>query len=822
MNLSRRKLLIGAAAGGGLIATYVLLPRSFPVPLAAGPGEQAFNAWIKIARTGVVTVAVPGLEMGQGITTLLPRIAAQELGADWRQVAVEPAAISAAYADPVLAAHWAPLRDTLVPSLADKPGDWLARRFADQTRLMASAAGTAAAAYELPLREAAAGVRAVLAMAAAARWGVAFEECEARAGFIVHGDKQLRFGELADEAALLTPPSPAVLLPDPPTDAAPDAASDGLGAEVLYPRLDAPSKLDGSYRFAGDVRLPEMVHAAIAHGPLAECTLDGFDDNAARKVRGYLARVEGEGWLAAIADNRWAAEKALKVMRPRFLPQRPTPRDDRIAAALDAALKDGEGETTFARGEVEVALEGLGAISARYAMAPAVHGTLETASATARVAGGRLELWMAAQAPEQAREQAAAAIGLAPAEVVLYPTGAGGSFDARLDHRIAREAAVIARAVAENLDGRPVQLVYNRWEEMVTALPRPPAVADMKAIMGPSGTVHAWRSRIAVQPAAREMFARLFEGKRAETACADASGLLDPPALAGMAPPYAIPNLHVESLSAATGLPAGRMRGDAETRACFFTESFLDEIAGQAGEEPLAYRMAMLGGNPRLAACLQGAAQLGEWDGGADGTAQGIACWHMPDPAGRAGGGGYIAVVVRARPGEDGVEVSAISAFCDIGRIIHHELALQQVEGGLLFGLNAALGLGIGYDRGWPREHRLADLGLPSLRRLPEVSVEFAQNEAPPFDPGEIGAVAVAPALANALHAATAKRFRDLPIPIAQVTLAPSADEPAEPVDEALQGETPTDGAAGEGGEVPKPEASVLPDGSVVEVDSYD
>lgn len=818
MSLSRRKLLIGAAAGGGLIATYVLLPRSFPVPLAAGPGEQAFNAWIKIARTGVVTIAVPGLEMGQGVTTLLPRIAAQELGADWRQVAVEPAAISAAYADPVLAAHWAPLRGTLFPSLAEKPDDWLAHRFADQHRLMASVAGTATAAYELPLREAAAGVRAVLAMAAAARWGVAFEACEARAGFIVHGDKQLRFGELADDAALLSPPSPAVLLPDPPTDAAPDRA----GGENLYPRLDAPSKLDGSYRFAGDVRLPEMVHAAIAHGPLAACTLDGFDKNAARKVRGYLARVEGEGWLAAIGSSRWAAEKALKAMRPRFLPHRPTPRDDRIAAALDAALAGGEGETTFARGEVDIALEGLGAIEARYAMAPAVHGTLETASATARYTVGRLELWMAAQAPEQAREQAAAAIGLAPADVVIYPTGAGGGFDARLDHRIAREVAVIAKAAAENLDGRPVQLVYNRWEELVTALPRPPAVADMKAIMGPSGTVHAWRSRIAVQPAAREMFARLFDGKRAEAACGDARGLIDPPALAGMAPPYAIPNMRVECLSAATGLPAGRMRGDAETRACFFTESFLDEIAGQAGEEPLAYRMAMLGGNPRLAACLQGAAQLGEWDGGADGTAQGIACWHMADPAGRADGGGYIAVVVRARPGDDGVEVSAISAFCDIGRIIHHELALQQVEGGLLFGLNAALGLGIGYDRGWPREHRLADLGLPGLRRLPEVAVEFAQNKAPPFDPGEIGVVAVAPALANALHAATGKRFRDLPIPIAQVTLAPSADEPAEPVDEALQGEAPAEGAVGEDGAVPKPEASVLPDGTVVDADSYD
>ncbi|WP_066557465.1 molybdopterin cofactor-binding domain-containing protein [Croceicoccus bisphenolivorans] len=804
VKLSRRKLLVGAAAGGGLIAAYALLPRSFPIPLSAGEGESAFNAWIKIARTGIVTIAVPQLEMGQGVTTLLPRIAAEELGADWRQVAVEPAAISPAYADPVLAAHWGGLRDTWFPSLADDPDDFLAENFANQTRLMATAAGTGIAAYEMPIREAAAGVRAVLAMAAAERWGVAFEECEAQSGFIVHGDKELRFGELADEAARFSPPSPALLRPDPPSDNAPDLVS---GPEV-YPRLDGPSKIDGSYRFAGDIRLPEMVYAAIAHGPLADSVLDGFDENAARKVTGYIARTEGRGWLAAIGSSRWAAEKALALMQPSFKPGRSAPEDVTIAQGLDEALAGGTAETMFDRGQTEVALEGLGAISARYTMAPALHGTLETASATARYLGGRLELWMAAQAPEQAREAAAAAAGLDIDDVVLYPVGAGGSFDARLDHRIAREVAAIAKSV-----GRPVQLVYSRLEEHLTALPRPPAIAEIKAITGPQGTVHAWHARIAAQPCAHEMFGRLFEGASAEQAYDRANGRHDPANLFGMAPLYAIPNLRVDSLSADTGLPSGRMRGNAEVRACFFTESFIDEIAGQAGEEPLAYRMAMLGGNPRMAECLQGAAQLGEWDGGSEGTAQGIACWQMLDPAGREDGGGRIAVVVRARPGEDGVEVSSIAAWCDIGRIVHYELALQQIEGGLIFGMNAALGLGVSYDGGLPRERTLADLRLPGLKRLPDISVGFSQNDAPPFDPGEIGAVAVAPALANALHSATGKRFRDLPIPIAQVTLAPAAAAPvAADAATADAAETP----------IPEPEPSVLPDGTVVDAESYD
>ena len=805
MKVSRRKILIGAAAGGGLVAAYALLPRSFPVPLAGGEGERAFNAWIKISRTGIVTVAVPALEMGQGATTILPRIAAEELGADWRQVAVEPAAISPAYADPVLAAHWGGLRDTWFPSLADDPGDFLAENFANQTRLMATAAGTGLAAYETPMREAAAGVRAVLAMAAAKRWDVAFEECEAQSGFIVHGEKELRFGELADEAALLSPPSPAILRPDPPSDNAPDL----VARPDSYPRLDGPSKVDGSFRFAGDIRLPEMVHAAIAHGPIADAVLSGFDEEAARRVTGYIARVEGRGWLAAIGASRWAAEKALARMKPVFKPGRAVPDAATIASGLDTAMSSGEPQVMFERGETEVALEGLGALSARYTMAPALHGTLETASATALFQDGRLQLWMAAQAPEQAREAAAAAAGLDAEDVVLYPTAAGGSFDARLDHRITREAAAIAKSLK-----RPVQLVYNRAEEHLTALPRPPAIAEMRAITGPQGTVHAWHSRIAAQPGAREMFGRLFEGRSAEDALDRADGRHDPANLFGMAPPYAIANLRMDSLSADTGLPAGRMRGNAEARACFFAESFVDEIAGQAGEEPLSYRMAMLTGNVRMAECLQGAAQLGEWDGGGEGTAQGMACWQMMDPAGRENGGGRIAVVVRARPGENGVEVSSIAAWCDIGRIVHYELALQQIEGGLIFGMNAALGMGVTYDGGIPRENTLGALNIAGLGRMPEISVGFAQNDAPPFDPGEIGMVAVAPAIANALRAATGKRFRDLPIPREQVTLAPA------PVATPTAG-TETQAPAGDAA-VPQPEPSVLPDGTVVEGGDYD
>jgi hypothetical protein len=201
MAVSRRGILIGALAGGGLALGYVLRPRHFPLPLQPGKDEFAFDAWIKIGKDGVISVAVPQVEMGQGVTTLIPQVVAHELGADWRQVAVEPAPVSAIYANLALAAHWAPLWLPLAPWLGDDPDGMVTRRWAQDHRFNATADGMTLAAYEAPARVAAASARAMLMQAAAARWNVAWEECDARAGFVVHADKRLPFGALAEEAA---------------------------------------------------------------------------------------------------------------------------------------------------------------------------------------------------------------------------------------------------------------------------------------------------------------------------------------------------------------------------------------------------------------------------------------------------------------------------------------------------------------------------------------------------------------------------------------------------------------------------------------------
>ncbi|MGN6496709.1 MAG: molybdopterin cofactor-binding domain-containing protein, partial [Tsuneonella sp.] len=454
MQVSRRGLLAGAAVGGGLVVAWALWPRAYAPPLTPGRGEWAFGAWLKIGRDGVVTVAVPQLEMGQGVTTILPQVVATELGADWRQVAVEPAPVSGAYANLPLAAKWAPLWMPVAPGLADDPGDGLSRRLAEDADFVVTADGTSLAAFEQPCRHAAGAARAMLMQAAAARWGVAWEECDTSAGFVVHEDKRLSFASLAEEAARYDVPDNPPLRPEPAFDV--PLPGDEEEVQVAFPRLDLPAKADGSFLFAGDVRLPGMLYAAIRHAPEGG-ELIKYDAAAAKRIRGLRRVVKANAWIAALADTWWAAERTLDALQPQFRVAHPI-ESDRIEEALDHELEKGEAIRIAARGGGD-ANAGVPSLTLRYDVAPATQAPLETASATARLDGGTLELWVASQAPERARAAAAKAAGVAESDTVLYPMAAGGSFDRRLDHDHAVEAAILAREAAP----RPVQLVWSRW-----------------------------------------------------------------------------------------------------------------------------------------------------------------------------------------------------------------------------------------------------------------------------------------------------------------------------------------------------------------------
>ena len=752
MQISRRGLLAGAALGGGLLVAWSLVPRTFENPLSPGEGEIAVDAWLKIGDDGVVTVAVPQLEMGQGVTTLLPQIVAMELGADWRQVAVEPAPVSGAYANVPLAAEWSALWQLLIPALADEPDDVLLKSWAQDERFTVTARGTSLAAYEQACRDAGAAARAMLAQAAAERWGVAWEQCRAENGVIYHDGQRASFAELALEAARFDPPDPPPLRTDPPAEPPP---LEGVGGEDLplpFPRLDLPSKVDGSHVFAGDVRLPGMVFAAIRHGPLDKAELLDFDTSLASGQRGLIQLVRGKRWLAAVAENWWAAEQALQKIAPRFAIERPV-NSASIAEALDTALETGPGRVIEKRG---TGIEGYAATMARrYDVAPGVHATLETTSATARLMDGTLELWLPTQAPEAARRAAARALGMSAGDVILYPVPAGGSFDRRLESGVAIEVALLAREV-----GRPVQLTWSRWQEAVASFPRAPAAGLMAAQTLEDGTIRTLRARVASPPTMREFGRRLFDNEVSWAAIDALEGEADRFAVSGLAGPYGVPNLSVEHAPATVLLPTAPMRGQADGANCFMRECFIDEVAQEHEREPMSFRIAMLGQDAALADCLQRAARLASWDGGRPGSGQGLACHRMDlGPA-----AGRIAVVADAGAGDGGLRVRRLFAAVNIGRIVNRDLALQQIEGGLIFGMAMALGCATQYGEGLPTAQRLADLALPTLDDCPQIDIELVESRDEPFDPGEIGVPPVAPAIANAFASATGVRLRRVPL----------------------------------------------------------
>ncbi|QZD93620.1 molybdopterin-dependent oxidoreductase [Qipengyuania xiapuensis] len=751
IEISRRKLMIGAAAGGGLLVAWTLWPRSYASPMVAGEGEALFEGWLTIGRDGVVTVAVPQLEMGQGVGTVLAQVAATELGADWRQIGIEPTPPSGHFANLPLAAHWSPLWSNF-PAQADSEDAWLVERFARRGDFNATALGTSLAAYERPLREAAASARDMLTRAAAERWDIAPEQCEVVEGFVIHEGTRLPFGELAMEAARLDPPDPAPLRP---LAASEEPIPGEADASTIFPRLDLPSKVDGSHIFAGDVRLPGMLFASIRHGPAGLPELLRFDEDAVKGMRGLRTVVTSKRWIAAVADSWWIADQALGRMRAHFtgpgaLEQIVLESD--MERAIESADDNAERVTTI--GDPDGMLGGSATVR-RYDFAPAAHAPLETASATARFEDGRLELWIASQAPAAARDAAAKAIGISPEDVVLYPVSAGGSFDARLEKQHAIEVAQIAEQV-----GRPVQLVWSRAQDLQAVPPRPPVSVQISASLGAQGQPVAWRTRVTAPSAIREMGGRLFDNLVPEAAQELGREEADPFMTEGAVPSYGISHVAVDHVPASIRLPAGRMRGGAHVWTAFATECFVDELAAAAGRDPFLYRMAMLGGAPRMAECLRRASRLGEWDGAQEGSGQGIAMLRMGSDPARAG---HIACVAQVGRGEGRTRVSRLVATVDIGRIVNLDIARQQIEGGLVFGLGLASGSSLRFRDGHPVPKRLDGLGLPRLADCPEIVVDFIASEAEPFDTGELGVAVAPPAIANALFTTTGTRMQQLP-----------------------------------------------------------
>lgn len=735
VHLSRRQLLIGGGAGAGLLVAWALWPRSYAPSLRAAEGETVINAFVKIGSDGRVIVAVPQAELGQGVYTSLPQLLADELGADWRAVSVEPSPISPIYANRLLAADVA---EDDWPSLLHGVGRWVAKEYATRNSIMVTGNSTSIRAFEGRMREAGAAARALISKAAADRWGVDWEQVDTRDGFAVHGESRLSFAELAEAAAAQ----------ELPRDLPVRGGTEGRLTGQPLPRLDLPSKVDGTAQFAGDIRLPGMVYGAVRQGPFGNRGLVGVRREEAQRIPGVIAILEGPRWAGAVATNWWTANRAVERMSPRFRLADEPADDASVETALAAALKEG-GSRIFERGEPEDALSEGSRFQAHYSAWFAPNVPLETLTATARVTGDRLEIWAPAQAPEFARRAAARAAAFDEGQVTLYRTVIGGGYGRKLETRAIEQAAMMAVKVR-----RPVQLVWSRIEETMQDTFRPPARAELAARLGAGGVLAGWRARIAAPSTLSETVGRLVRGISGPADEAEAA------AVEGAVPPYAIPSVAVDHHPAAIGIPTGLWRSRAHSYTAFFTESFVDELARLADVEPLSFRMQNLGDNARLAQVLATAAALAGWDGGGPGSAKGIAAHSA------FGSHVGLAVDVEITP-DQAIRVTRATCAVDCGRIVHPDIVRQLVEGGIIAGIAAATGARIHFSRGISAAQGLGDLALPRLASAPEISVELIESEEDPGGVTELAVPPVAPAIANAVFALTGKRLRALPLSLA-------------------------------------------------------
>jgi isoquinoline 1-oxidoreductase beta subunit len=697
LKLDRRTLLISGGAGIGLIVAFSLWPRHWASELSAGSGEQTFGNFIKIARDGRITVAIPQVETGQGIWTALPQIVADELGAAWETIAVEPAPVAKAYANPLA-----------------KEEEW-------PDRIRVTANSTSVRAFEKPLREAAATARAMLVGAAADRWNIDPTQCDTADGFVINGVRTFTFAELAEEAADRSPPRNA-----------PQRTST-RGRLIGQPlqRLDAPAKADGSWRFAGDVRLPGMLFASARMAPPGG-RLTGFDRAAIARQAGVRHVTANDQWIAVVADGWPIAERALKAANPKFSGER-TAAD--LRPLFDQALAEGDASEWFSRGDYDAATRGSRALAATYYAAPSQHLGLEPLTATARVTPDGAELWAATQAP-----------GFGEDYSTLYPLPPGEPAGRAMEADAAPIALALARAV-----GRPVQVVLPQASSQNQDRVAPGALARISALPGAGGVTAAWSMRVATADGTGAAFARLA-GEAAPTK-------LGRTALDGSVPPYSIPNVRIEAVRADVPFTAGYMRGSPQREFAFFTESFIDELAHAGGIEPLAFRMSMLGGNGRLARCLQAAARLASWDGGAAGSTMGI--------AGASAFGSHIGLVATASIGDDQrVKVHRLIAAVDCGSVVNSSIAAQQVEAGLIWALAQATVPSPEWIAGMPRARPFGELGLPRLGDVPQIHVEIIPSSEAPGGLSGLGTLPLAAAVANAIHAGSGKRLRSLPFDV--------------------------------------------------------
>ncbi|MEO7386745.1 MAG: molybdopterin cofactor-binding domain-containing protein [Gammaproteobacteria bacterium] len=754
MALTRRQLIrtgivSGLAVGGGLALVYArrrLDDGDAVAKFAAGAdrGDTALNAWLRIGTDGRIVCGVHRAEMGQGVTTSLPMLLAEELDADWRQVRYEFTPVDKDYFNFGILLRGRPLGPTEGRYFA-AAGTGLLREVFHQIGLGLTISSSSTIDAWDTLRQAGAEARSLLVAAAAARWSVP-------AGRLVTEESVVRdpqtgrsatYGELAADAARQRPTG-TVVLKQP-------GRFRLLGRSL--PRLDVPGKVTGAARFAIDTVLPGMVWGAVRHAPHVGGRIGPVNDRVARAIPGVIKVVTlGDRAVAVLAGDTWTAQRAAATLVIEPVADDPVPPDsDALQVAYQEAL-DAPGASVFRDDDGIDAALGPEALTAVYEMPFLAHACMEPMNCTAWLEAGHLTIWAPTQAPSLARDEAATAAGLAPEQVEIRSTLMGGGFGRRAEMDFVVEAARAATA----LPGRPVKLTWSREEDIRHDMYRPAATGRVRGALDEDGRIAALDYRLVSESVVASNFRRTPTARGGD---ADK----DKSALGGaLQSRYALPLVRMAYVPRDDGIPTGFWRSVSNSINPFLLECFVDELAAAAGVDPVAFRLRHLEGLPAEQAVLRAAARLGRWGK------------PLPVMKGRRFGRGVafyeshdslVAQVVEVSVADGGaLSVLRVACVVDCRTVIHPSAAEAQITGGILDGLNAALQGRITVRDGAVEQANFNNYPWLRLADIPEIAVELLPQGGRPGGVGEPGVPGVAPALANAIFAATGQRLRTLPL----------------------------------------------------------
>ena len=746
--IARRTFLIGAAViGGGLAVGYYFYarPKGNPLEKLVAGDWTTFNPYVMIEASGKIILIAPRAEMGQGIHTTLAALVAEELEVSLDQVEVQHGPASGAYYNSGLAGDAAPFAAFDRSAVAQTMRAVMGGAVKAISLQVTGGSSSTIDGFE-KMRLAGAAAREMLKAAAAARLNVAQDSLKAENGKITDpaSGKSLAYGELALDAAKLTPPS-EVKLKD---------RKDWKLLGKSQKRVDMRAKITGAPVFGVDVSLPDMLFGTVKMNPNLTGRMKSFDAAEALKIPGVIKVFEidcqsGHG-VGIIAKDTWAAFKAADAVKAEW-EKAPYPQSSAdMFAVLNDALKPGAGSSLRTLGDVDTAFADAPAdrvVEAEYQVPFLAHATMEPMNATAQFADGKLTLWSPNQAPTAIRYVCAGIAGIEQDMATVHTPMMGGGFGRRGE----ADFSIYATLIAMQADGKPVKVIWSREEDMTHDTYRPAAVARFKARVNGDGIPVAMDGRIAVPSIMRSIVKRSLPAMNGMPLGPD-KGLTD----GAFNQPYEIADFRMDGIDVELPVPVGLWRSVGNSHNGFFHESFMDEVAAAGKLDPVAMRLKLMQPWPEAVKAVERVAEMSNWGKPAQGRAQGFAF--------TLAFGGWVAQVMEITDTPNGVKLEKLYLAADVGTALDPDNLKAQIMSGAVYGLSAAMNGGITFADGVVEQSNFHDQDAMRIWQCPKMQIEILENAEEMSGAGEISTPGAAPALANAIFALTGKRIRTLPL----------------------------------------------------------